>query len=149
MAAAEFAGDVFAEVLRCHAQLFRAVRARHKEGFDFDLRVRDVQLELAAAEFAGDSRSAVLLVDPQLAFAMRTEHEITGDFSVHQIVDLLQFKERWNLYVASVEVRIQQRTAELTVNQIGGHILSTLWTEASGPRGHYSYLDVLRVESHR
>ena len=136
MAIAEFAGDFHAQVFRSDSQFFVAVAARGVKRFCSDARTGEVNLELAAAVFARHADASVFSVDAQLFRAMRTDQVISCDFDVDHVVDLLQLKERRNFHVAAIQVRVQERSTELTVDQIGRHILQAVGAGASGPGGH-------------
>ena len=107
VAFAEFAGDFDAEVFRSDSQFFVAVAARGVERVRLDARAGKVDLELATTVFAGDSDSGVFAVDTQLFRAVRADQVISCNFDVRHSTDLLQLEERRNLYVATMQVRVQ------------------------------------------
>lgn len=136
VAIAEFAGDFHTQVFRSDSQFPVAVPACGVKRFRPDARAGEVDLELAAAMFARHADARVFSIDTQLFRAVRTDQVITCDFDVDHVVDLLQLKERRDFHVAAIQVRIQECSTELTVDQIGRHILSAIGAGTAGPGGH-------------
>lgn len=140
MPAAEFAGDVLADVLRSDSQFFVAMRTVDIERLRPNARTRDVEMELTAAVLTRDGHACVLLVNAQLFLAMRTLDVIPGDRCFNHVADLLQIEVLGNDHFALDEGLIQQAPAVLAMHQILWHVLTTIRTWATGPCGHFATL---------
>ena len=137
---AEFAGHFHSQVFRGNSQFLRAVRAVHVERFRTNSRVAQVEFELTAAKFARNSLTLVLPTDAQLLIAVRAHHVVASEFDFGHGADFLKFKELRDLNIAAVEIRIQERSTELAVNQVCRHVLSAVGTVTTGPCTHKEFL---------